>query len=386
MSKYSEEVTAAVSAVVTKQPFFAVLLFDLMKIIEDDNIPTAATDGRNIWVGKWFRGLPIQQRIFVLCHEVLHAIFRHLPRAKLYRDRGFGPDLKPWNDKKFNVAADYYINYMLNRDNIGQMPPVGLLNHDICDSDDVTVDSIYMKLPDDMGEEAGGEGDLDEHREPGEGDGQPSEAAVNQAVTAARNAAKARGNMPGNLERAVGELLEPKQPWKELLADYVTSSVGKDDTSWARPNRRRLVMPPHVPFPGNEGFAMGTMVVSVDTSGSISQDELTAFVSEMKGIIEQVRPRELWACWWDTNAKLVRIEDVEDLVSERAYGGGGTDYNCVAPAIEDEMIDPEIVVCMTDGYVYWPGDFPWQHITVSTSDQECPFGRTVKMELGTDVV
>ena len=48
---------------------------------------------------------------------------------------------------------------------------------------------------------------------------------------------------------------------------------------------------------------------------------------------------------------------------------------------DEELIEPEIVICMTDGFVSWPEEFPWNHVTVSTSDQKCPFGNNVKMDL-----
>ena len=382
---YTKETTEAVSAIVANLPFFAVILFDLLKIKENPSCPTAATDGRNIIVGDWFRKLPIKQRVFVLAHEIMHVIFEHLPRARLYRERGFGPDLSPWNDQKFNRAADYYINYLLDRDKVGEMPPIGLLDHRICGTDATTVDDIYMALPD------SDEENFDQHLEPAEsGDNAPpTQQQVQGAVIAARNTAKAMGKMPGGLERLIGEILEPTQPWKELLRDFITSSVGHDDTSWARPNRRRLALPPHVPFPGTEGHSMGTMVIAVDTSGSISEKELSAFMGEMKGIIEQVRPRELWVCWWDTKAKLVRIDEMDDLddPDKRAVGGGGTDYHCVEPALLDEWLEPEIVVCLTDGMVSWPQDFPFEHLTVTTSEAHtAPFGRNIYMDVNTDRV
>lgn len=393
----SNELTEAISNVVSNQTFFATLLFDLMRIVEDANMPTAATDERTIWVGEWFRRLPIKQRVFVLCHEIYHTVFRHCSRAKLYADRGFGPDLKPFNFKKWNMAGDYYINALLKNDNIGEMPPQGLYNPNICNGPDTTIEDIYLALPDEQGDDGdendeGGHGGFDQHKMPQSGgkDAGPSEQQVKEAVTAAKNAAKARGDMPGGLARVIDRILEPEQPWKQLLKDYVMSTTGKEDTSWARPNRRRLVLPPHVPFPGSEGFAMGTMVVAVDVSGSIGPDELAAFLGEIKGIIEQVRPRELYLMPWDTAAKVHKVESVEDLeelaTSEGLYGGGGTDYSCVPPLIEDEWIQPEIVICLTDGYVAWPSVEPeWNHLTVTTG-HDCPFGKSIKMDINRDVI
>lgn len=393
----SPELIEAVSRVVFEQPFYASLLYSLLELIEDPNTPTAATDEKRIWIGNWFKNLPLDQRMFVLCHEVMHVVLRHLSRAKLYKDRNFGPDLKPFDFQKWNKAGDYYINFLLDLGGIGKMPPQGLLDHSICCSPDVSIDSIYLALPDAPEQEQGegepgepGEGppgpgdNFDQHIMPTEGD-ELSAEEVKQAVVSAANAAKAVGKMPAGMQRAIDELLTPAQPWIDLLKDFVTISVGKEDTSWAKPNRRRLAMPPHVHWPGTAGHAMGVMVVSIDTSGSISQEELTAFITEMSGIIEQVRPTELWVAWWDTNCVLERVEDLESIGSLKPKGGGGTDYRCVLPAIEDAYIEPEIVVCCTDGYVTWGEDFPYNHLTVTTGS-DCPFGRNVHMDIRHDYV
>lgn len=390
MTTKSKELTEVLSLMVAKQPFFTILLFDLMQVKEDEDTPTAKTDGRTIWVGPWFRKLPLEQRLFVLCHEVYHCIFQHLARAKLYHERGFGPDLLEFDFAKWNRAGDYYINNLLTLDKVGVMPPIGLLDQAICSSPDAVVDDIYMQLPpeppQDQGGKSGNGTGFDEHVLPAPGQAAgPTQAQVQAAVISARNTAKATGKMPGNLDRVIGEILEPVQKWQEVLRDYVTATVGKDDTSWARPNRRRLAVPPHVPFPGTQGFAMGSMVVAVDTSGSISDAELAAFLGEMKGILEQVRPRELWVAWWDTSAVLEQVSNLDDMEALHPQGGGGTNYSCVEPALVDAGVEPEVVVCMTDGAVAWPSDFAWPQITVTTG-RDCPFGRSIYMDITQDRV
>jgi hypothetical protein len=60
------------------------------------------------------------------------------------------------------------------------------------------------------------------------------------------------------------------------------------------------------------------------------------------------------------------------------YGGGGTVYDCVPKWLEAQGLDPDIVVCMTDGYIQCDiKSVPWPHVTVSTSDREMPFGHNI---------
>ena len=99
------------------------------------------------------------------------------------------------------------------------------------------------------------------------------------------------------------------------------------------------------------------MIAAIDTSGSISDDELREFVSELDALKGQVRARvTLLACdyniadnspWeyepWDT---MELPQDVE--------GGGGTDFRPVFDWVEKENRGPNLLVYFTDA----EGDFP----------------------------
>jgi predicted metal-dependent peptidase len=123
------------------------------------------------------------------------------------------------------------------------------------------------------------------------------------------------------------------------------------------------------------------MVIPVDGSGSIGPGELGLFMAEVRSIVETTRPRECWVLWWDTSVSAVEVIDPEDLETMTPYGGGGTNYTCVPEWLEQQGMDPDIVVCLTDGYVYWPdaAKIRWPHVTVSTSQHGAPFGHTIYM-------
>lgn len=389
--------TEAISYVVAnkKTAFFASFLMQSkpkMRVVHANTLPsgqankTAATDGVTIYVSDWFLELPILERVFVLCHEILHAILAHMARSTAYANRGFGMDLRPFSWKRANKAQDYVINAVLLESHIGRMPSCGLFRGR--SDTQRTWDDIYMELPDEkddpqntpgQGSGAGnGNGDpLDVHLPAPDG-GQIDERAHKQAVAQARNAAKAAGELPGGLERIIDGVLNPQLPWKEVLADFLTAHAGMDESTWRRLNRRRLVTPPGMAFPGKDGFRMDGIVVAIDASGSIGPEELKAFLGELKAILTDVAPREIHLVWWDTQAAHVEIEadEADEVEQLQAYGGGGTDYGCVPKKIGELDLEPDAVVCLTDGYVRWPDEeeIRWPHITVSTSERGAPFG------------
>jgi hypothetical protein len=388
-NKIQAAIDETMSALLAKHPFAASLMYSLTKGIEyDPSVPTAATNGQRILVGDWFCEQSHGERLFVAWHELLHIMNDDLGRAALYRARGFGPDMLVWDEDKWNVACDYVNNALLRQAGIGAMPKEGL--YDSQYGPDMLADVCYSKLPSTPPNKKG------QHGQPGAGKGfdqhQPApgpttpeqDAKRKEAIVSAANTAKMAGNLPGGLARAIGEIIEPKQNWRDILRDWMVLHGGRDEQSWARPRKRSLALPPHVPFPGRSGFSMHSLVLAIDVSGSIGPVELSAFLGCIAGIIEQCKPRSLHVLWWDTNAIHEDITDfdVEDITQLHPSGGGGTNYNCVPPMIEELGLDPDVVVCATDGYVSWPDPsaIRWPHVTVTTGS-DAPFGKNIKLEL-----
>ena len=378
------ELVEAISNIVAKKQtaFFAHYLMNKMRVEYDPTTKSASTDDTTIRVGDWFLKLPIRQRVFVIAHEILHGILAHMPRAHAYKARGFGMDMQPFSWPRANHAMDYVVNAILISAQIGDMPPGGLFRS-TADADR-TWDEVYLQIDEpesdpDSGD-GRGDGGFDEHMAPGKD--APSEEEQRQAVAQARNMAEQAGTMPAALKRLIGELIAPKLPWRVLLRDFAVAQTGKDEATWARINRRKLVLPPGIPFPGRDSHQMNCLVVAPDTSGSISQAALEAFLGEISGIIADLQPRETWLIWWDTEAKAVLVDEPEDLIRLDPYGGGGTNWDCVPRKIAELGIEPDAVVTFTDGYVSTSYvDCPWPHLTV-TVGQDMPFGRNIHLTPG----
>jgi predicted metal-dependent peptidase len=100
---------------------------------------------------------------------------------------------------------------------------------------------------------------------------------------------------------------------------------------------------------------MGEIVVAIDTSGSIGQAELSKFLTEVKGICDQVRPSKVRVLYWDTEVcghEVYEQEELDNLPkSTKPKGGGGTTVECVPMYMDEHGIKPECVVILTDGYL-----------------------------------
>ena len=382
MTEQSKELTEALSSLMAQHAFFATLMYRLMphgvEEVMTEDLPTAGTDGERLLVNPtWFNKLSLDERRFVLAHEIMHAVFDHPNRGKLYADRGFGPDLKPWSHKRFNIAADYVINDLLANAKVGKMPHGGMHRPDV--SEDDLVDEVYKDVPEDEDDSQ----NWDTHM-PGEG-GQPrTEDEIKSAVAAAANVAKMQGNMPAGLERWVKGFLDPQIPWNEKLRNFIIAATGHDSQTWSRANRRRLAMPPHAYYPGATGYNCGPVAVIIDTSGSVSEEELKAFRSEVAGIMADARPEKLHILWTDASVAghdELETDETDELEHLKPKGGGGTDMTAAFKYIEDNDIPIDQAVVLTDGYTPFGEQTPYPTLWVSTSDQKSTWGETIRLEV-----
>jgi predicted metal-dependent peptidase len=351
-------VTEAISALLVQQPFFASLVLDLLKIEETTTIPnsvdplrTSATDGQTLWINPVpFAKLNIHERVALLAHEVMHVILQHNTRLHMYMALGVGPDLKQFSPKKFNHACDYIINAYLIK--AGFKLPLGSLQNSQVTENDI-VDEVYLKLPDDEDDEDSPDG-IDNHVE-GDPQTAPAKATVQAAMKKAEEISKMQGKGTGMHKRLIDDICETQVPWHEVLRKAMTTITrGRDTYTWARPNRRKLAMAPHIYWPGRAGWKGPHIAVEIDTSGSISDAEISTFLGELSGILTDLEPEMVYVMYVDDSLQgdVIEIDDVNQLqnVREKSKGGGGTDMTVVFDVIREKQLPVETVVVFTDGY------------------------------------
>lgn len=358
MSKFTK-LDKAKAQLLGKSPFFATLMMGT-PLIENNTIPTAATDGKKIYYNAAFiDSLSVDLVQFVLGHELVHIMMEHV-----YRRGARDP-------AKFNIAGDHVGNLLLKGDGFT------IWEHAYCDEKyaNMTTEQVYQDLQENGApEKAGGMGqDL---LPPESGDAGQSEADISdirQRVAQAANVARMAGKMSVGLAKLVDEVLNPKVRWQDLLRDYATRA-NKDDESWTRRNRRFG----NVYLPARYSERMGEIIVIGDTSGSIGQEELNQVGAEVRAIAEQMRPECIRVLWADTEVAGEQIFEVGEEITFDPKGGGGTDMR--VPLDYATRYDPEVVVLITDGYTPWPDVEPeYPLIVVCTTNTDVPVGQVVRM-------
>jgi predicted metal-dependent peptidase len=386
-----------------RNPKFALLSGILMvgRTSVDDNTPTACTNGRDEKYGRAFvKELSDKELAFVIAHEASHKMYRHLTTYKKLHDE---------NHSLANQACDYVINIMLKDCDpdcsVIQMPTyksglkkgevMGLIDERFRGMNAKQIFDILKEEDDGEGGEGGedGEGGFDEHDWGGAKDLSDEEKkqlerdidqAIRQGVMARQ---KIAGKGAGGLDRELQDLLEPKVDWREVLREFVKATCkAKDTSSWRKPNRRFLGTGTYMP--SMIGEKVGHLVIAIDTSGSIGQDELSDFLSEVKGIAEEVNPSQVDLIYWDSEVaghEEYTENDVASIISStKPKGGGGTSPSCVSEYLKDKKIEPECIIMLTDGYVGddWGKDWTAQVLwcIVGGNDVIAENGKTIHIK------
>lgn len=361
-----DKLTQAKSGLIIEQPFFAsILLSQPIEVREDLPYKTMATNGRRIFVHPEFIEKASREEVmFGLCHEVMHTVFAHMFR------RGGR------NARKWNHAGDYIINDLLVKEGVGKMPIGCLLNPQLVQDGGGTADGVYDLLPDDDGKES-----WDEVMEGGAGESESeraqAEAEIRVMVAQAAQAAKMCGALSANLQRFVDNVMKPKVDWKEVLRRFVDARA-KTEYSYARPKRRFLAE--DIYLPSLAGEKMGKILIAVDTSGSIGQQELAEFAAEMKAIQSDVKPEAIDVLYFDSKVCHHDHFDQDEELTVEPHGGGGTAFSPIFRFADDELIEPVACVVLTD---LCCSDFgpppPYPVLWVTTGWEQAPWGQVVPM-------
>ena len=385
-----------------RSPKFALLSGVLMvgKTRVDETTPTAKTNGRDETYGRAFvESLRDKELNFLVAHEAGHKMYRHLTTwRKLYDE----------NPTLANRACDFVINLMLKdldpNESIIAMPLIregkntgksmGCIDEKYRGMNSKQVfDLLKQEQEEGGGGGGGGEGgEMDEHDWEG-GDGMTAEEKkdlerdIDQAIRQGLMAEKRVGGGNGGLHLELEDLMTPKVNWREVLREFVKATCrAKDASSWRRPNRRYLTS--GVYMPSMIGEKVGHIVIAVDTSGSIGGRELAEFLSEVRGVAEEVNPEVVDLLYWDCEVaghETYGSGQADSIVATtRPRGGGGTSPSCVSQYLKDKNIQPECVIVLTDGHVgtdwgsEWTAPVLWA--IVGGNKVEAGNGKTIHVE------
>ena len=357
--------------VLNRYGFYGLLLMQMSYGI-DDECSTAYTDGKRIcFSSKFLASLNNDEVDFVLMHEVLHVAFKHCFRGLEY------------DQYLFNIACDIVINSNIlkaNNMNLDKISVHGRPSMHLTPKGDeghlYTAEEVYNMLLNHKKKITGNT--LDDHSKWGELTPEEQEnitQMVNEAIELSSNSVT--GNVPNALLREFDELKNPKLSWNELINEILTYEVC--DYTFSPPDRRyqdEYFLPDFNEYDYKEE----EVHCYIDTSGSISKEELTDILSEINGALIQYNGKVIFKInFFDTEVyEAGDVASTSELLNLKPKGNGGTSFINVFKHIDKLEEKPKTVIILTDGYADFPKkdyskEFPV--IWLLCSDVTPPWGK-----------
>lgn len=389
-----------------------ILLGDTQIVDGDDEIPTACTDGINTLYSRQFLdNLSLEETGALVLHENLHKLLKHIPRHK---------DLSSKDPILANMAMDFVVNDVIMNiqdKSLCKLPDGALYDPMFHDwSVRQVFDHLYEEKqkckkpkPSDDKEEQNqskpqkGSGPskrgnpLDKHDYEGK-QGKDGKGGNNLTPDQQRDLERRisealqqggilAGKMGVNIPRIIKDAMEPEIRWEEVLDDYWSSIMrGVDEYRWSVLNRRRLSDDLFLPSSYSE--SVGEMVLAIDTSGSINQQQIDRVASRIASLCELFPPEQVRVLWWDTRVhgeQVFEPQQYPDIVRLlKPMGGGGTMVSCVSEYINERKIQADGVIVFTDGHVEhdvrWDVSVPTLWLVTHSELFKPPVGRKVMVK------
>jgi len=386
LSKISKEL-------MLREPYYGFFLIMLNKMWRKD-LPTAGVskNGINYQLAineEFWESLSEKHQMGLLKHELLHIAFGHLVSFGSFR-----------NKKLANVAMDMEINQYIDPD---YLPTGGI---DINNYEDLDLDIkagcryYYDKLQQlkdekDKNGTCGNEemdklldnidnGDIPDHstweefEDLSEAEKKLIEKQIQKVLSDAKEQTiKKRGNVPCEIEGVIiiEEIVRPKFDWRSYVRRFSGTSTKVFTKKIRRKENRR-----YDENPGLKIKMKQHMLLAIDTSGSVSDTELTEFMNEIHHIYKAGVDITIVQCDTSINS----IEEYKGKNELNVKGRGGTEFDPVLDYYNANQKKYTSLVYFTDGECYTSvkpkGRVLWVLSERSSMNESLP-GHVIKLEL-----
>ncbi|MGQ9723002.1 MAG: vWA domain-containing protein [Candidatus Jordarchaeum sp.] len=370
------------------EPFYGQLLVISVRK-DNDNCPTLGVNNRGelIYNEEFIETLTDKEKLFAFAHEILHLAYLHPFRCG-------NRDPYIWN-----VAADLKVNtdLLVRAKPIGTPIKEGIIPSISYGSSSFeilgkTIDSIEKKTTEQIYDEImtickGNASKLKLKIMPdlfaaNDAKGFETNAKENEIrakVFEAMCNNKGRGDIPAGLEEEFKAMMAPKIKW-DFIIKHRLNTMLKEKT-WKIPNKKYL---PYY-FPGKRKHKTAKIVFAIDTSGSMSDDEINEALSEIIGYANTFKTHEFYIIPCDCEEYppiKVRGTDKDKLRKGiELKGRGGTSFKPVFNQIKKVFNnDIDFLVYFTDLECEFPKEKPpYQIYWVSRNQVDVPYGRLISL-------
>lgn len=326
-----EKIEKAFAVIILRQPWWSVILLNL-KVVYTPSVALLATDGGTLFVNlESISGIPENDLYPLIMHQLFHIVLLHPFR------------IGNFDKYKFNYAADLAVNALLDYAGFPTFGDVG----DIY----LTTEEIYNTLPD---------GDYytsDDLIASNSDSAETNEESVKNLITSA-------GDAPNYLNRLI-DSLSPKISWQTVIRHFFYARKKNDAHTWSRFSRRIANNPA-------KKRKVTTLLLAIDTSGSIDDSILSNFLSEITTI---KRLTDTHVIIISCDASIHQVILPNNPIPSTFIGGGGTDFRPIFEFALKKQIDG--IIYFTDGDGIFPLKSQIPTLWVLTQLHDVTFGEKI---------
>lgn len=366
---------------------------------------TACTDGsRLIFDPAFAEKLSDQELQFVILHEVLHCVFRHCIRGK-----GLHSVL-------YNIACDIVVNstilamwgqdsMMITGEEAMHLAPDGkegreynseeiyqMLIHQNhtngfyqMQTDQNNANKSSQMQTDNEGFE---KSSFDRHDIwQGICDKAQLQDNWNRKIQSAFRQCGDSTGMPQQVRTIVQDIAHRSGlNWKQLLHDFLQSDTY--DYNFLPPDRRYAFSDFYLPAYNmdEEHQTADDIWVCIDTSGSVTGEELTCTMAEILDAMRQAGLKGRISFFDSNITEPEPFEFENDLKNLTAQGGGGTSFHIIFRYLKEKLYPdlPRAILIFTDGYARFPEekaalDVPVLWLICKGGNADVPWGQVIQL-------
>jgi predicted metal-dependent peptidase len=381
MAKFDLIFERAVYGLLDSNPFYANMLMLVRRQFTDDDstIPTAAITFTNppiLIINKnFFAKITAREQEGTLEHELLHLVMRH-------DNKRFNPNY--YSDFSLvNIACDLAINQLIQD---GKLIKEAVTIEKFELAPDQTSEWYYEKLKE---KKKSGERKLkkllEAAKEATKGHILPGglsdievdlaiEGVIREAYGKAMQHPKGIGNLPGKVKSIIESILAPaKVHWTKELRRF-RASLGRARLRYTikRESKRFGTIP------GTKIKSACLVLVAIDTSGSVTNDDLKLFANEIRHMKRNGAEIEVM----EVDARVHRVYRYRNKIPG-VMGRGGTDMREIFNWIKQSRRMYDGIIVLTDGYtpMFERQPLPITTLWVINRGKKCAeWGRTITID------
>jgi len=365
----NKKISQAKAKLLVEYPYFGTLASKL-KLVVNDDIASFKSDGITLeYNSDYLEKLEVAEMEFIFANGAMHASLAHDKRRH---------NRSGW---LWQMATDMAINDMLVQNFLTL--PYGA--HYKKKFSGMYAEEIYAQLKADIlknDEDLEYEADDMDDVEQNEQTQKELQEEILQEQLLAEEAISLlekefqKGEAPQSIERFFRLNFLGKVDWKEELK-IALDRYFRDDYTLLPPSKKLLYSGIYLPSSISQTFRL---VIAIDSSGSIDEELLSEFLSEVNFLMSLVQNYQIELLICDDKIHSHKTFYKGEGLEITLKGGGGTDFRPVFKFIDENFDDVKLLLYFTDLDGIFPKKTPKYEVKWITSDiKDVAFGSVIEL-------